>query len=209
MRRLKVFIRGILFAFAQVWLRIQQLRARVHGIWTTPEFVEPKSGDEEIGIEKHWRGIYLHQTGRAGTTHPVTATPGQMFKARRLIATDGHGGCKTMITMMLVGQRLQMPVASTGILTQAFDRDAVGNDIDFDVCQEGLSIVFQVRFLVDCTWTAELWGEFADANANALLWNGDEQNAVRRSASGVPLDPTQESIENEMDVAVARGESIS
>ncbi len=199
MRRLKVFIRGVLFAFAQAWLRIQQLRAQMLGILSTSKLSAPKSADELIGIQPHWRGVYLHQIGRAGVTYTVDVQPGGLFKARRLVATDEHGGLKTMITMMLVGQRLQMPSATVGILTQCFDREAVGNDIDFDVCQPGLSIVFQVRFLVDCTWSAELWGEYADEKTNALLWDGDSHRPV----FGASLDPVQDSIENEMDAAVA------
>jgi hypothetical protein len=207
MRRLKVFVRGILFAFVQAWLRLQQLRAQTLGIWSTAKLLEPKSADELIGIQPHWRGVYLHKAGRAGEVFPVTVNPGGMFKARRLIATDGHGGLKTMITMILVGQRLQMPSATAGILTQCFDREAVGNDIDFDVCQSGLTIVFQIRFLVDCTWSAELWGEYREDVPDARLMNEDLERPVFVGHNDVLLDPVQESIENGMDEVIARGES--
>lgn len=164
--RWRVFLRGIEFAVAQLFVRPARLVSDLRRLWKIGAAAMLVPSTDDPRIEPDWRGMFFRVTGRAGETQIVQASPGFLFHSRVLYATDSSEvpGTKTVIRGMFVGNRPQMASFQTGILTQMFDREAVGNDLDFDTCDPILSIIFQIQFLVDCTWTAELWGEWRAAD---------------------------------------------
>lgn len=160
--RVQVLGRSFLFALVQVGARWKKIVHDLHllrEVATRPLLV-PAPDDPRIKPE--WRGLYFHREGKAGQTLTVQAPPGFLFMGRRLIATDTSEvpGTKTKIMGCFVGNKPQMIIFNGGVLSQVFDREAVGSEIDFDTCEPMLFVTFQVMFLVDCAWTAELWGDW-------------------------------------------------
>lgn len=100
--------------------------------------------------------------GTVGQTVTVTQQPQVLFRAEKLIVQEigsSTNGIGSTITSMLVGQKNQLPVGSSGIPAAAFASGALGNGIKFDTCQPALSISFTISFLQTCTWIGTLFGK--------------------------------------------------
>jgi hypothetical protein len=187
--RVRVLGRGLLRALLQVERRWQRLVVELRALWSARPSLPAATTSVVRGFEPDWRGIYFHLRGRAGETLAVQQSPGMFFRGRRLVATDSSDrpGTKTKITGVFVGSMPQMVVFGPGVLSQAFDPEAVGNEIDFYTCDPMLFITFQVEFLVDCEWSAELWGDWCPSEQAAFegrvvsLTAGDDRQLAWRS----------------------------
>lgn len=108
---------------------------------------------------KHWDVPFETVKGKKGQCKTVNVSPGCLFRGEKLMATDtaAEPGTGTRITAVLVGQRTQRPIGG-GTLTLFFGTQALGNGLDWDLCQPNESISITVEFLRDCTWTANVFG---------------------------------------------------
>ena len=158
-RRAQVVLNGLLLAILRVWIAWGFLvwRTRLAGA----SLLRPSRG--ATGRERFRRGVYLHVEGRAGETRDVSAVPG-FLRVDQIVATDtsARPGKGTKVIGMFVGNENQMtsaPVDQNGILTEFFSAGAFGNGWTFSTCSPGTPVQLRVKFLVDCAWTAELWGD--------------------------------------------------
>lgn len=163
MRRLRLLWLGLVRAVQAARIVWQRTQARLHGLREAVPGL-PAPPDDEF-IEKDWRGLPFVLEGKKGETLTVQVAPDVYLRGKRFVATDSapRHGMGTLIRGIFVGQKPQMVVFSHGILTLFFHRDAVSGQIAWDTCDPGLFITFQVEFLTDCTWKAELWGNWVSA----------------------------------------------
>lgn len=185
-RRWQVFWNGLRFAWMEMTVRWRHLQRDLLTVASAPPPLVPAVGTEDDGLLPEWRGIYFHAAGKQGSTVTVQCAPGFFLRGHRLIATDtsARPGMKTRIQGLFVGNKPQMATFQAPIVTAVFSLDAFGTDMDLDVCDPMLFITFQIEFLADCVWSAELWGDALTANGRDALPSEENLN--------LPADPLRE-----------------
>lgn len=98
--------------------------------------------------------------GSAGTITTLTVVPQCAFQGRKVMANDTGStpGQGTRVMQLLVGQRMQRPLASGSTLAAFFGVNALGNDVRWDTCQKGLAIAITVSFVESCTFDMTVFG---------------------------------------------------
>lgn len=160
--RARVLWRGLVFALNQVIFNMKMIGTDVSSAVTPAVLLLPEP--DSLDHDKDRRGIYFHIAGRAGQTVTVQAQPNALFRGERLVATDSseRPGMGSMIQGVFVGNKPQTATFQNALLTLFFNENALSPDLAFDVCDPNLFITFQILFLVDCAWSATLWGTVPD-----------------------------------------------
>ena len=73
--------------------------------------------------------------------------------------TGEPSGSGTRISNLLVGNRLQRPSANGATLSTFFAPFALGNSLNWDTCQRGLTISVTVSFVQTCTFEMCVFGQ--------------------------------------------------
>lgn len=115
--------------------------------------------------------ISFRTIGHKGDIVFATSRPLMPFKGMRLEASDDHHGLGTRILGIYVDGQLVTPKIpwwrrllfrlrkqSFGIPTAAFQRGIMGNGLGLPQCPADCEIQFEIEFLADGQWKADLYG---------------------------------------------------
>jgi hypothetical protein len=101
-------------------------------------------------------------TGQAGELKTLSAVPQVFYRVENLTATDNSPtpGLGTRITKMIVGNKLQRPIAQGSTLVQFLGPgpSEVEDHISWDGCPPGSTISVEVSFVVACTFDLTFFG---------------------------------------------------
>lgn len=106
-----------------------------------------------------WQTNLGPREGKAGEVATISTVPG-LFRGQKIIATDTADppGSGTLIGALFVGRKSQRPMNSR-TPTSHFSVSSLTRGIKMDTCEEALTISMEVVYLVDCTFSATIFGK--------------------------------------------------